>query len=161
MRLLTTLALVLLLGYTQSSLAEDTERAAVLAVADKIFAAVHTQNPDDFRAFQLAEGSVLTFRPDPSGEPEKLQLRMSSNQEFLAGMKEPEHDYREFWTSEPTVLIRGPIAVVWGTFEFTIDGNFSHCGVNAIDMAKVDGEWKVVNIMWTTEKQDCPVSRKS
>jgi hypothetical protein len=81
---------------------------------------------------------------------------MASNEEFIAGLQKNEHDYREFWTAEPTVLIRGPIAVVWGAYEFTIDGKFSHCGIDAIDMVKLEGEWKVANIMWTVEKDNCP-----
>jgi hypothetical protein len=54
------------------------------------------------------------------------------------------------------VLIRGPIAVVWGQYEFLIDGEFSHCGVDAADLVKVDGRWKVANFMWTVEKENCP-----
>ncbi len=136
--------------------AGDSEREAILAVVEKAFAAVHSQNADDWRAIQLPEGSALTFRPDPEGEPGNLQLRMVGNEEFVAGMQKTEQDYAEYWTSEPTVLIRGPIAVVWGAFEFTVDGNFSHCGINAFDMVKLDDEWKIANVMWTTEKDNCP-----
>jgi hypothetical protein len=156
------LLLALAAGLQVSSLqANPKEREAILAVVEKAFAAVHSQNPDDWRAIQLAEGSVLTFRPDPAGEPGKLQLRMSGNEEFIAGMQKTEQDYAEYWTEEPTVLIRGPIAVVWGAFEFTVDGNFSHCGINSFDMVKIDEEWKIANVMWTTEHDNCPAAAGS
>jgi hypothetical protein len=138
---------------TNALYADQNERAAILEVAEKVFAAVNTQNPDDWRALQLPQGTTLSFRPHASGEQE---MRMASNEEFIAGLQKNEHDYREFWTAEPTVLIRGPIAVVWGAYEFTIDGKFSHCGIDAIDMVKLEGEWKVANIMWTVEKDNCP-----
>lgn len=142
---------------TNALQADEGERKAILAVADRVFAAVNSQNPDDWRALQLPQGTTLSFRPHASGEPGKLTMHMAGNEEFLARLQKNEHDYREFWTAEPTVLVRGPIAVVWGAYEFTIDGNFSHCGVNAIDMAKADGEWKIANIMWTVEKDNCPL----
>ena len=43
-------------------------------------------------------------------------------------------------------------------FEFWIDGEFSHCGVDSADLVKVDGEWKIANFMWTVEKEDCPTA---
>lgn len=141
---------------TNALYADDSERAAILAVTEKVFAAVNTQNPDDWRALQLPQGTTLSFRPHASSEPGKLEMRMAANEEFIASLQKNEHDYREFWTAEPTVLIRGPIAVVWGAYEFTIDGKFSHCGIDAIDMVKLEGEWKIANIMWTVEKDNCP-----
>jgi len=53
-------------------------------------------------------------------------------------------------------MIRGPIAVAWGEYEFLINGTFSHCGVDSIDLVKVDGVWKLANWMWTVEKVGCP-----
>lgn len=46
--------------------------------------------------------------------------------------------------------------MIWGEYEFWIDGEFSHCGVDSADLVKTDGEWKVANFMWTVEKTDCP-----
>jgi len=140
------------------SQAQESEREAILAVTEQAFAAVKSQNPDDWRAIQLAQGTTLSFRPHPSGEAGKLEMRMANSEEFVAGMKKTEQEYAEYWIGEPTVLIRGPIAVVWGEYEFTIDGKLSHCGVDAIDLVKLDGEWKIANIMWTAEKENCPSS---
>jgi len=83
-------------------------------------------------------------------------MRMSSNEELTASANDGSHTYLERWTNVPTVTIRDHIAVVWGEYEFFIDGKFSHCGVDAVDLAKVDGDWKIVNWMWTVEKSNCP-----
>jgi hypothetical protein len=58
-----------------------------------------------------------------------------------------------YWS--PTVLIRGSIAVVWAPYEFWIDGQTSHCGVDVFDFVKVDGIWRVSNSMWTVEPDAC------
>jgi hypothetical protein len=134
------------------------EREAILAVMENAFAAVRSNNPDDWRAIQLQEGTTLSFRPHPDGQPEKLEMRISNNEEFIADLKPDGREYIERWTEGPTVLIRGPIAVVWGEYEFWIDGEFSHCGVDSVDLVKVGGEWKVANFMWTVERNGCPTA---
>jgi hypothetical protein len=157
-RLLLCLTLVCTACYFDHAYAQADDREMILALMDKAFAAVNSNNPDDWRAIQLAEGTSLSFRPGPSGRPDELEMRISSNEEFLADLKPDGHDYVERWTGEPTILVRGPIAVVWGEYEFWIDGEFSHCGVDSVDLVKIEGEWKIANFMWTVEKENCPTA---
>ena len=141
-----------------NAIAESGDREAILAVMDRAFAAVRSNIADDWRAIQLAEGTTLSFRPGPEERPDELEMRISNNEDFIADLEPDGHEYAERWTSEPTILIRGPIAVIWGEYEFWIDGEFSHCGVDSADLVKVSGEWKVANFMWTVEKEDCPTA---
>lgn len=150
------LALMVLALTAGSAAAKDVERMAILAVMQQAFDAVRSQDPDDWRAIQLAEGTTLSFRPHPDGQPGRLEMRIARNGDFIAVLANDSHEYLERWTSEPTVLIRGPIAVVWGEYEFWIDGRFSHCGVDSTDLVKVDGAWRIANFMWTVEKDQCP-----
>jgi len=144
----------LLLMSAGNTVADDGDRAAILALVDKAFYAVGSGDPDDMRAIQLAEGMSISFRQHPDGEPGELLMRMSTNEALLADTTEDK--LVERWTGDPIVMIRGPIAVVWGEYEFLINGNFSHCGVDSIDLVKVDGDWKFANWMWTVEKNGCP-----
>jgi len=152
---LTLFLLLLQAGYVN---ADSSEREAILAVMDKAFAAVRSLEPDDWRAIQLAEGTTLSFRQHPGGQPGELEMRISNNEEFIADLEPDGYENIERWTEEPTVLIRGPIAVVWGEYEFWIDGEFSHCGVDSADLVKTGGEWKLANFMWTVEKERCPTA---
>ncbi len=156
--LLLCLTTFLLLFQAESVKADASEREAILAVMDKVFAAVRTLNPDHWRAIQLAEGTTLSFRQHANGQPGKLEMRIANNEEFIADLEPDGHDNIERWTEEPTVLIRGPIAVVWGEYEFLIDGEFSHCGVDSVDLVKTGGNWKIANFMWTVEKDGCPTA---
>jgi len=135
---------------------QDEERQAVLALMQLGFDAVASGDPDDMRAIQLAEGTRLSFRPLQGGAPGELEMRISTNEALAAAGADDTDTYLERWIGEPTVLIRGPIAVVWGEYEFFIDGVRSHCGVDAVDLVKLDGEWKIANWMWTVEPEDCP-----
>jgi hypothetical protein len=150
------LALLVLALSAGSAIAQDDERTAILAVMQQAFDAVHSQNPDDWRAIQLAEGTTLSFRPHPDGRPDQLEMRIAQNKAFVAAQVRDSHEYVERWTGDPTVMIRGPIAVVWGEYEFWIDGEFSHCGVDSVDFVKTDGTWRIANFMWTVEKDRCP-----
>ena len=155
LRALLCLTLMCTVSHFNDAYAQSDDREVILAVMEKAFAAVHSNNPDDWRAIQLAEGTSLSFRPGPEGRPEELEMQISNNEGFLADLKPDGHDYMERWTGEPTILVRGPIAVIWGEYEFWIDGEFSHCGVDSVDLVKVEGEWKIANFMWTVEKESC------
>lgn len=146
------------LTITGNANAEDKERDALLALMDQAFAAVSSRDPDDMRAIQLAEGTSISFRPLPNGKPGELEMRFATNEALAAGAVDDGHKFVERWTGDPTVLIRGPIAVVWGEYEFLIDGVFSHCGIDSADLVKVDGTWKIANWMWTVEKDNCPTA---
>ncbi len=138
--------------------AQENDRLAILAVMEKAFEAVRTGDPDDWRAIQLAEGTTLSFRPHPDGDPNRQEMRLAQNEAFVSKLENDGHVYVERWTGEPTVMLRGPIAVVWGEYDFWIDGEFSHCGVDSADLVKVDNQWKIANMMWTVEKEDCPTN---
>ena len=70
----------------------------------------------------------------------------------------PRPERRErYWN--PTVLLRGSIAVVWAPYEFWRDGKTTHCGVDVFDLVKQDDVWRVANIMYTVEPQACPELR--
>lgn len=153
------LAAFCLLIWSSVAHAQNSDREEILDLIARAFAAVTSQNADEWRELQLAEGTTISFRASPDGDPAVLnRARIENNEESLAGLEPDGSEFMERWTAEPTVMIRGPIAVVWGEYDFWIDGEFSHCGVDAIDVVKLAGEWRVANWMWTVERADCPTA---
>ena len=55
-----------------------------------------------------------------------------------------------------TVKIDGPLAFVWTPYKFYYKGKFSHCGVNAFQLVRLSGEWKIQYIIDTRRKEACP-----
>ena len=110
-RIHTAAAAMLWLGSaTAFALDEPADEAEILALMDQAFAAVASGDPDDWRAIQLAEGTTLSFRPDGKGGQ---SMRLENNEQAI--QQAPTDDvYLERWIGEPTVMIRGSIAVVWG-----------------------------------------------
>lgn len=54
------------------------------------------------------------------------------------------------------VHVDGNLANVWVDYWFFIGDRFSHCGVDAILLAKQDGEWKIFSVVDTRRREGCP-----
>jgi len=55
----------------------------------------------------------------------------------------------------PTVLVRGRIAMVWADYDVYVGGKFGHCGIDAFTLLKTDAGWKISGIQYTSETQGC------
>lgn len=72
-------------------------------------------------------------------------MRMTTNEALLVDDAGSDDKFDERWIGDPIVMIRGPIAVAWGEYEFWINGVVSHCAVDAVDSVNIDGDWKIAN----------------
>lgn len=134
---------------------DEDDRAAIVATLERAFEGVATRDPAIWREVLLEEGIAVSFRPASDAG---WEMRLVRNAEMIAGMEPGDLRLLERFTAEPTVLIRGPIAVLWGEYDFWIDGEFSHCGIDAADLVKIDGRWMIANLMWTAESEGCPTA---
>jgi hypothetical protein len=133
--------------------AQATPRDSVVAVVHEFFramsandsaAAARTMHPD-------AQNFVLSARGDST------VLSLSTAARFLSSLVTSKRSLVErMW--EPTVMVHGPIAVVWTPYDFHIDGTFSHCGVDAFSLARANGGWRIVSITYTVERTGCAPS---
>jgi len=127
------------------------EEAAVLEVLDRYVTAISETDLQAQTAMQTPEGMTYQWRPAEGGG---MQITARPNSYWTDPSRDDGHVYRErYWS--PTVMIRGGIAVVWAPYEFWVDGETSHCGVDVFDFVKIDGRWLVSNAMWTVEPQAC------
>ena len=134
------------------------DREGVIELMERAFDAVATLDPEDWREIIVPEGRLLSFRPKKDGAPDELEMRSSSQAESIEGLDGTSQGFLERWTEEPVVMVRGPIASVWGEYEFKVNGEFSHCGVNTLHLAKTGGAWRIVNWTYTVEFDDCPTA---
>jgi hypothetical protein len=123
------------------------EESAVLAALDRY---VH-RDLRTMAAMQMPDGMTYVARPK---EGAGIEIVGRPNSYYVDPARAEGPTLRErYWS--PTVLVRGPIAVVWAPYEFWNDGKTSHCGVDVFDLVKIDGEWRVSNAMWTVEPDAC------
>jgi hypothetical protein len=53
------------------------------------------------------------------------------------------------------VLVDGPLASVWMDYALFIGPRFSHCGVDAFQLAKMADGWKIIAIADTRRTEGC------
>lgn len=56
----------------------------------------------------------------------------------------------------PVVHQDGPLAVVWVEYSFYLGTRFSHCGVDAFQLAKEGIDWKIIALSDTRRRRSCP-----
>ncbi len=126
------------------------EEAAILSAIDRFFMAMAEGDAAAFAALQTPDGMTYSQRVD-DGE---WTLRPRTNSELVEAVTGSEQQVSEtYWA--PAVMIRGPMAVVWAPYEFQLEGEVSHCGVDVFNMLKIDGEWVIGAAMWTVEPEAC------
>jgi hypothetical protein len=127
------------------------EEAVILGVMDAYMHEISANDLAAMKARQTPEGMTYRHRVRPEGGWEVLAR---SNMEWVAPNMASDQAYRErYWS--PTVLIRGAMALVRAPYEFQVDGETTHCGVDVFSFSKIGGNWKVSNSMWTVEPNAC------
>jgi hypothetical protein len=95
-------------------------------------------------------GRFVSIRETPEGNV----VREQSQEEFLASMEDGGPHMRErFW--EPEILLRGDLAVVWTPYDFWVDGERSHCGVDAFTLVRGRTGWRIAATVYTVETTGC------
>ena len=54
-----------------------------------------------------------------------------------------------------SVKVDGNIAQVWTEYTFFVGDKFIHCGVDAFQLVKTNGKWKIIHLMDTRRKTGC------
>lgn len=137
------------LAYTQNA----AEEAAILSTVDQFFKAMTERDGGTLRAITIP-GSLSIWAANP---PESRELNFINYSQMIArfsgvGPKLVER----YW--DPTVLIEGNIALFWAPYDFHIDGDFSHCGIDSFQLVKREGNWLLSNLSWTRQYENCEPS---
>jgi hypothetical protein len=131
------------------------EEAAVLESVQRLFDIMATRDTAAARELLLADGRFVVVRPGPAGDAE--QVGLMSHEDFIGLLARGSEPLLErMWSAE--VRIHGPIAMVWTPYDFYRGGEFSHCGVDAFTMVRLQGEWRIAGATYTIETEGCPPS---
>jgi hypothetical protein len=132
----------------QAQTAEDSVKAAV----NKLFAAMKGSDTLMLKdAFH--EGALLqTLARNKEGS---LIIQTSSQSDFAKQVAQFAKDAIDERIVFETVRIDGPIASVWTPYKLYLNGQFIHCGVNSLQLAKLNGVWKIQYILDTRRKKGC------
>lgn len=82
-------------------------------------------------------------------------VKVESVDHFLESVhKSREMDLEERITSYEVMMDEG-MAIVWAPYRFFVNGQLSHCGVNAFTLILTDQGWKIHRIIDTRRRENC------
>ena len=121
------------------------ERQAVLGTVQGFFDFIATRDPELGAEVLLPEGVFVTVR-ESNG---KRQVRTFTNAQSIERMCAATPQMREAFVGEPRVMVEGNVATVWARYVFEIDGKLSHTGVDAFNLVRTEGGWKICGGAYT------------
>ncbi|MBX9796253.1 DUF4440 domain-containing protein [Sphingomonas sp.] len=130
--------------------APQVEAEAVMAPVNALFAAIAARNGEQMRALAREDGNIFIAVENADGT-RKLVRRPFS--EFFAMKPGPEKYEERLY--DPAIEIDGDVALVWGRYNFYIDGKLHHCGYDHFDLVREGGQWKVANITYSSRTTGC------
>ncbi len=130
--------------------AQDAADAEVLAVVTTLFDGMREKDEAKIRSVFHADARLHTAGPTVTGMP---------IENFIQNVIGSQAELDEV-TFDEDVLVDGPLAVAWTPYNLFVNGQFSHCGVDAFTMVRADGGWKILQIVDTRETEGCDPSRR-
>jgi ketosteroid isomerase-like protein len=128
----------------------DFETANVLAPIQQLFAAFEAGDSAAMLRVVYPDGHVTATGERASGSG----LRQMSWTQFAERVK-PDARFLES-ISDPAVEVDGDIAMVWAPFVVRMNGKVSNCGFDHFDLIRQNGQWKIMNLTFSSRTTDCP-----
>jgi hypothetical protein len=148
---------LLLLGQASTARAQRSSpqplRDSLVAVVSHFFVAMEKRDTHTLRTLLEPEGHVfgLLWRKD------SVDISVDAHAEMVTAIVSAKERWRErIWN--PTVLQRGPLAVVWAPYDFYLGTKFSHCGVDTFTLVRRREGWRIADVAFTMEPEGCKPS---
>ena len=138
-----------LAGHAQQS---HPDYPAVKLVIDQFFESINTGNGALLASLEVEGAQIMNIREDIKGQFEFVEREWFGADNFNADSQLTER----YWDEQ--LLIADNLAMFWAPYDFHINGEFSHCGVDVLNLIKIDGQWKIGYAMWTIQRPDCAPS---
>lgn len=128
------------------------DSTAAMAAANALMTAIGNKDEAMLKAIILPQAVLLSQRLAADGS---INTSVRNRDEWLAGLMSAKGTLSEKMT-DPRLMIHHDLAHVWAPYTFDIDGKRSHCGIDSLGLARIDGQWRVTSLAWTAEPQGCP-----
>lgn len=145
-------ALLLIASLAGNAQQSHPEYPAVKQVIDQFFESINMGNGELLASLEVEGARILNIREDSTGQYEFVERRWFGVDNFNADNRLTER----YWDEQ--FLISDNLAVFWAPYDFHINGDFSHCGIDVLNLIKIDGQWKIGHAMWTIQRPGCEAS---
>ncbi|NNF59032.1 MAG: DUF4440 domain-containing protein [Rhodothermaceae bacterium] len=150
MRFFLPLALLLAAPALQAQDGVPSAEDDVRAVVTELFDAMRAADSSRVRAVFHADARLHTTMRQ--GEDTRLVEGSLAN--FLTAVGTPHDEMWDERVDEIVVHVDDGLATAWMDYAFYAGEQFSHCGVNAIQLVQTDDGWKMLNLI-DTRRREC------
>ncbi len=142
------MALTLALNaYSQGS--ETADKQKIKSVIQQFFESLEKKDATLMQETTMDEAQI--WRRYNNKKPIEMDMRFSKDDlpkmHTLPDVKEVALQFE--------ISVGDGIAMAWVPYEFWIEGKFSHCGIDAFTLFRADGNWKIISVAYTVEKENC------
>jgi hypothetical protein len=127
------------------------DKDAVYAVIVKLFDGMRTRDTAAMRASFVPNASMQSLTPQ-GVKFDSIDGWVNSIGRARAGLVLDER------LANPIIQVNGDLASVWVVYWFFIGDRLSHCGVDAIHLARQAGNWRIFSIVDTRQQEGCPTA---
>lgn len=153
MRILIAVAALSALGPAVARAQSAADTAAVVQVTRNVFDAMRKRDTTLLRSTFAPEARMITAAAARDGSP---RVQVETPDAFVAAVGKPSEAVWDERTYGTEVRIDGNLATVWMEYDFYLGETFSHCGVDAFQLARYAEGWKIVSLADTRQRQGCP-----
>lgn len=135
-----------------SSASAQTAADSVKQVVNQLFTAMKTSDAQLLQQC-FADSAVLqTIAVNKEG---KTIVRNESVAAFAASISKAPVGALDERIEFDMVKTDAALAIVWTPYQFYLNGNFSHCGVNSFQLVRFNGQWKIQYLIDTRRRTGC------
>ncbi|NNE34322.1 MAG: DUF4440 domain-containing protein [Rhodothermales bacterium] len=132
---------------------EEGHHKAARAAIDALFDAMRAADGDAVRAV-FAENARLMSTGDREGVP---FIRETPIEAFAGAVDKAAVGSWDERIWDVMIQVDGNLAAAWVPYAFYHDGNLTHCGVNSVQIARMEAGWKIVQLTDTRQSEGCEI----
>ena len=132
--------------------AQEAERDSVVAPLGRLFDGMRAGDSTAVRAAFHPTARLLSVVQDSAGA---FAVRETAVDRFVEAVGQPHEAVWDERIGAVDVRIDGGMATAWVPYAFYLGDQFSHCGVNAVDLVRTSEGWRILHLTDTRRTSDC------
>lgn len=130
----------------------EQERAGVLAAVQGFMDGLRAGDTTAMNQYTDSLTRLTLIRPTREGGTRVVVMTSADFNRAVVRQGSPGLDEP---IRNPVVHVSGDLATVWAEYQVRRDTVVSHCGYDAMHLARRDGRWKFLNVSDTFQQQGC------
>ena len=147
------ITILLLFSMTLTASAQMDEKTLVQKTIEGFFEAFHKKDSIAMKSFVAEDVVLQTTGRNKEGKTLFQTTPIGKLYESIVSIPDS-IQFQERLTSW-SIQVDRTMANAWVGYEFWLNDNFSHCGINSFQMVNFDGEWKIIYLIDTRGRAGC------